>query len=47
MDRILNTIKHHIKCPFKGGRLIQVKLTKKRNMGLPQGGRGRLIEVAA
>ena len=37
MDRIFNTIKHHIKCPVKGGRLIQVKITKKEKHGTATG----------
>ena len=56
MDRILNTIKYSIKLhvakfPFKGGRLIQVKITKKDKHRTdtgwlqPRNRGGRLIQV--
>ena len=53
MDRILNTIKYRIKWymaqfPSKGGRLIQVKITKKDKHGTSTGWPrpcGRLIQV--
>ena len=53
MGRFLNTIRHNeilreMTCGFKflvKGDRLQVKTTKKTNMGLPKGGRNRLIEV--